>query len=477
MSFKCDLIELGSVCEIKSGKRLPKGHTLTSNPTSNPYIRLVDIDAGRISQGNIQFIDEDTKSKIKKYIVEENDVCLAIVGHTIGVVFFVEKEWDGCNLTENAARITKLDSRFNPKFIYYYLNSTAGQHEIVSRKVGSAQGKLPLYNINKIPIPNIKLLEQNFIVAMLDSLDKKIRLNESANQTLEQMSKALFKSWFVDFEPVKAKMAALEAGGSQEDATLAAMTTISGKNADVLAVFEREHPEQYAELKATVELFPSAMHVSELGEIPEGWMVNPTSAHYNISIGKTPPRKEAQWFSTTDGDLKWVSIKDMGIASTYISETSERLTHEAVKKFNIKVMPADTVFLSFKLTVGRICITTEDMCSNEAIAHFTPKENKYKSHWLYHALHSFDFNKLGSTSSIATAVNSKTIRDMKLIFPNELISQRYTEKVSSLMQLQKLNAGQINSLTLLRDTLLPKLLSGEITLPEAEQAVSETENV
>lgn len=145
MSFECDFIELGSICEIKSGKRLPKGHTLTSNPTPNPYIRLVDIDAGRISRGSVQFIEESTKAKIKKYIVEKDDVCLAIVGHTIGVVFFVEKEWDGCNLTENAARLTNFDSRFNPKFIYYYLNSVEGQHEIVSRKVGSAQGKLPLY--------------------------------------------------------------------------------------------------------------------------------------------------------------------------------------------------------------------------------------------------------------------------------------------------------------------------------------------
>ncbi|EGQ5281285.1 restriction endonuclease subunit S [Enterobacter hormaechei] len=361
-------------------------------------------------------------------------------------------------------------------FLYYTLSEK--RTEIFN--LGATATRTPILKkslFERIEFHAPKLEQQKKIGNILSSLDAKIISNKEINQTLEQMAQALFKSWFVDFEPVKAKIAVLETGGSQEAATIAAMAAISGKDADALAVFERKHPEQYAELKATAELFPSAMRESELGEIPEGWMVNSTSAHYNISIGKTPPRKEPQWFSTTDGDLKWVSIKDMGIASTYISETSERLTHDAVKKFNIKVMPADTVFLSFKLTVGRVCITTEDMCTNEAIAHFTPKENKYKSHWLYHALHSFDFNKLGSTSSIATAVNSKTIRDMKLIFPSELISQKYTEKVSSLMQLQKLNAGQTNSLTLLRDTLLPKLLSGEITLPEVEQAVGEAENV
>jgi type I restriction enzyme S subunit len=84
------------------------------------------------------------------------------------------------------------------------------------------------------------------------------------------MTQALFKSWFVDFEPVKAKIAVLEAGGSQEDATLAAMTAISGKDVDALAVFECEHPEQYAELKATAELFPSAVQDSELGKFRKG---------------------------------------------------------------------------------------------------------------------------------------------------------------------------------------------------------------
>lgn len=470
-----EVLPLGDLVSVKGGKRLPKGLSLQTEKNSHPYIRVRDMGMRYIPSHGLEYVPEDVFNKIQRYIVHENDVLISIVG-TVGLISIIDARFNLASQTENSAKLTGLDSS-DAHYLYYYLISEMGQSEIRKRTVGAVQPKLPLYNIESLPVNWPRKNIRKMIVNLLRLIDDKIELTRLINQTLEQMAQALFKSWFVDFEPVKAKVAVLEAGGSQEDATFAAMTAISGKDADALAVFEREHPEQYAELKATAELFPSAMQDSELGDIPEGWMVNPTSAHYNISIGKTPPRKEAQWFSTTDGDLKWVSIKDMGIASTYISETSERLTHEAVKKFNIKVMPADTVFLSFKLTVGRICITTEDMCSNEAIAHFTPKGNKYKSHWLYHALNSFDFNKLGSTSSIATAVNSKTIRDMKLIFPNELISQRYTEKVSSLMQLQKLNAGQINSLTQLRDTLLPKLLSGEITLPEAEQAVSEAENV
>lgn len=106
---------------------------------------------------------------------------------------------------------------------------------------------------------------------MLSSLEEKAGVNQKINQTLEQMAQATFKSWFFDFEPVKAKIAALEADGSEEDALLAAMHAISGKGEAELTRLQAELPEQYAELRATAELFPSAMQESELGEIPEGW--------------------------------------------------------------------------------------------------------------------------------------------------------------------------------------------------------------
>ncbi|EMD1889231.1 restriction endonuclease subunit S, partial [Salmonella enterica subsp. enterica serovar Mbandaka] len=401
-------------------------------PESNLYPKIV----------GTKFVDKETYDSWFRAYLEPNDILFSTVGTTARVVMTPPTETVA--IAQNILGIRFKKDLVDPWFMFYYMRGKQFQHDIEARLVTTVQASIKRADMVGIPIAVPQLDAQKELVHRVISLDHKIQLNQDINQTLEQMAQALFKSWFVDFEPVKAKIAVLEAGGSQEDATRAAMTAISGKDAHALAVFEREHPEQYAELKTTAELFPSAMQDSELGEIPVGWMVNSTSEHYSISIGKTPPRKEAQWFSINSEDLKWVSIKDMGIASTYISETSERLTHEAVKKFNIKVMPANTVFLSFKLTVGRVCITTEEMCSNEAIAHFTPKENKYESHWLYHALKSFNFNKLGSTSSIATAVNSKTIKEMKLIFPNKIIAKKFTKKVSSIMKLQQLNSEEIN---------------------------------
>ncbi|EJO46328.1 Type I restriction modification DNA specificity domain protein, partial [Enterobacter sp. SST3] len=167
--------------------------------------------------------------------------------------------------------LLRANSEIDPYYLFWALQSPYVQHQISwNEGTGTTVSNVRIPVLKDLKIPRLGEHE-SWIAKTMTSLALKSQINEKINQTLEQMAQALFKSWFVDFEPVKTKMAVLEEGGSQEDATLAAMTAISGKDADALAVFEREHPEQYAELKATAELFPSAMQESELGEIPEGW--------------------------------------------------------------------------------------------------------------------------------------------------------------------------------------------------------------
>ena len=137
----------------------------------------------------------------------------------------------------------------------------------------------------------------------------------------------------------------------------------------------------------------------------------------DIKIGRTPPRKQPQWFSESYG-VKWVSIKDMGNTGKYISQTSEFLTADAIKKFNIPIIPAGTLLMSFKLTVGRLGFTEYNMCSNEAIAQLPIKDpDIVDKNYLYYYLKNFNFDSLSSTSSIATAVNSKTVKNISVNLP------------------------------------------------------------
>ena len=183
--------------------------------------------------------------------------------------------------------------------------------------------------------------------------------------------------------------------------------------------------------------------------------------YFDISIGKTPPRKEAQWFSMNPTDCIWVSISDMGRCGMYIADSSEYLTHESVDKFNIKVVPDNTVLLSFKLTVGRVAITDGAMVTNEAIAHFKtdkPEINEY----LYCYLKDFNYQTMGSTSSIATAVNSKIIKAMPFVIPTDAELVSFHSATAPMFEMIKTHQRENTRLAELRDSLLPKLMSGEI---------------
>lgn len=190
-------------------------------------------------------------------------------------------------------------------------------------------------------------------------------------------------------------------------------------------------------------------------------------AYFDISIGKTPPRKEPQWFSTNPKDVTWVSISDMGTCGLYISSSSEQLTKQAVERHNVKVVPDNTVLLSFKLTVGRIAITNGEMTTNEAIAHFKT-DKKEINEYLYCYLKCFNFQTMGSTSSIATAVNSKIIKGMPFVVPTNDELEEFHGFAAPMFAKIKANQIETDNLTALRDTLLPKLMSGELDVSEIE---------
>ena len=195
----------------------------------------------------------------------------------------------------------------------------------------------------------------------------------------------------------------------------------------------------------------------------DDWEEGVASDYFNITIGKTPPRKETKWFSTSNKDHVWISISDMGKHGMYLGQSSEYLTQSAIEKFNIVIVPDKTVLLSFKLTIGRVVISDGNVTTNEAIAHFNTNDQNLLE-YTYLSLKNYEFSALGSTSSIATAVNSKTIKSMRWIMPNHYLIKQFHEKVGPLFNMIRQNEKEINNLSTLRDTLLPKLMSGEITV-------------
>jgi hypothetical protein len=197
-------------------------------------------------------------------------------------------------------------------------------------------------------------------------------------------------------------------------------------------------------------------HGNPIGDkLPKSWRIARLGDEFDITIGRTPPRKEKEWFSKTPTGKKWISIKDIGKSGTYISETLEYLTEDAIEKFNIPIIPKNTTILSFKMTVGKLCITNEDMLSNEAIAHIKLKTNSYlTSEFIYLLLKGFNFKSLGSTSSIATAINSTIIKDINFIVPSKEFIDKFQEQVLPIFKKIHHNILQTQSLSKNKESFL-----------------------
>ena len=335
----------------------------------------------------------------------------------------------------NHAHIVVGNERASTRYLEYALLAS----DITSYLTGAVMPKLTQGNMNLIEIPCPPRDVQDQIVGVLGSLDDRITLLRETNTTLEAIAQALFKSWFVDFDPVHAKMQGRAPEGMDE---------------------------------ATAALFPDRFEQSELGAVPKGWSIKAMADVSTVGIGKTPPRKEQHWFSESQSDVRWVSIRDMGSVGVYAAETSEFLTTDAVEKFNVRRVPDNTVLMSFKMTIGRVAITDGEMTTNEAIAHFKLEPGApITSEFIYLHLKQFDFSKLSSTSSIADAVNSKTVREIPILVPSFEVLRAFQDQVGVLFSALKNREQHAQSMAQMRDALLPRLISGQLRLNEALESL------
>lgn len=372
-----------------------------------PFVTFKDVFYNFFIPTELESLANTTEKERNTCSVKRGDIFLTRTSettHELGMSAVALKDYENATFNGFTKRLRlkdKVSVEIDPVFIGYYFRTTHIRNQIGMHATMTTRASLNSAAINSIEITLPEIEVQKKIGEILKSIDDKIELNHRMNQTLEQMAQMLFRQYFVD--------------GIDED------------------------------------------------NLPEGWREVKVQDVFNITIGRTPPRAQREWFTTQPTDVKWMSIKDLGKYGVYISDTSEYLTEAAVKKFNVPVIPNNTVVLSFKLTVGRVAITTDTMLSNEAIAHFIPKSDTYlSSEFVYQYLKEFNYDSLGNTSSIATAVNSKTIKEMPMLVPEHKIVAKYTDNVKHLFAKIRANSTEITTLTQLRDTLLPKLMSGEI---------------
>jgi type I restriction enzyme S subunit len=341
---------------------------------------------------------------------------------------------------------------------YYFSN-----FDLTPFLTGAVQPKLNKANLDKIEIPVPKKRDRLAINKHLNSLSGKITINQQINQTLEAMAQGLFKSWFVDFEPTHAKVAVLEAGGTEEDANIVAMTVISGKSDEDLAALKTTNADAYAELHATASLFPSRLVESELGEIPDGWNLSEIGNEIEAVGGGTPSTKEAEFWG--NGTVHWTTPKDMSdLKDKVLIDTERKITEAGLRKISSGLLPVDTVLMSSRAPVGYLAIAKIPVAINQG--YIAMKCNKRLSpefviQWCVHNMEEIKQRASGTTFA---EISKKSFYPIPVVVPATPVLQIYTRSVRNLYSQIESLARENQNLSITRDSLLPKLLSGEISV-------------
>lgn len=462
------------------------------------FVRSQQVYDFYFEKNDLRFITDSDAEKLKGVHLKENDLLLNITGD--GVTFsrccIVPKEILPAAVNQHVSVIRLDQEKCLSGYLLSYLCHPKIKEYVASFNAGGSRRAITKQHIESFEIPLPPLYVQEAIQKVVFGLLNKIQLNHQINQTLEQMAQALFKSWFVDFEPVKAKIAARRrwqalqpnnelaspvcyaaeldeppaVGDLETTMNRAAMQAISGKTVDQLDALREEDPERYQELYETAALFPSAMQPSELGEIPEGWKVTPFDklARLDSSSIKPSDNPEKMWehYSIPAFDAGKAPALDAGIS---------------IKSGKYKVKK--TSVLISKLNPGTSRVWWPEPLDNESaicsteFMQFVPESEELRA-FIAGVISSSPFQAgviasvTGSTGSRQRA-QPKQVARMDVVAPCEALALRYARQARPLFTAQAKNISQSQKLAELRDTLLLKLLSGELTPSEVEETQAE----
>ena len=298
--------------------------------------------------------------------------------------------------------------------------------------------------------------------AFLKIIDDKIRLN---NQTLEQIAQAIYKSWFVDYEPTRAKAAVLAAGGSMADAESAAMTAISGKNAAELAAHKQEHPARYQQLADLAAAFPSALvPADDFGEIPVGWEVKPLPEIIDFMEG--PGIRNWQYTDAEDG-VRFINIRCIQNGDIVLDKANKITKEEAFGKYAHFQLREDDIVVSASGTLGRFAFIRKEhlpLCLNTSVIRFRPIKQKSTIGFIEGFIAGQLQYELETRASGSAQRNfgPMHLKQISIVTPGYELLSLHQDYISSLYCKRKFTLAENDNLVHIRDLLLPQLLKGDV---------------
>ncbi|MDQ2083758.1 restriction endonuclease subunit S [Xanthobacteraceae bacterium Astr-EGSB] len=398
-----------------------------------PIVRVGDIRNARIATADPLKVSPEIEAAYSRTRLKGGELLLTLVG-TVGEAAIVPSSLAGWN-TARAVAVIPVRKEIGSYWVQLALRSPAVKERIGSRVNTTVQTTLNLRDVSQLPIVLPPEGERVAIAHILGTLDDKIELNRRMNETLEAMARALFKSWFVDFDPVRAKA--------------------EGRDPDLA--------------HSTAELFPADFEESELGAIPAGWTVGPILEQAQLLSGGTPKTDRRDYW---DGGIPWASAKDVSqCPDCFLIETERTITEKGLEESATQLIPAyATAVVARGATTGRLALLGQEMAMNQtcyALATTTGTPFALYCHLcirmnaLVHAAH----------GSVFDTITTSTFKVGRFVLaPQKALTA--AEKILAPVFMRMLAASeQSRTLAALRDTLLPKLISGELRVKAAEKIV------
>jgi type I restriction enzyme S subunit len=408
-----------------------RGKTPTKTNSGIPLVTAKIVKNGRIEQPEEFIAVEDYDLWMTRGLPHPGDVVLTTEA-PLGEVAQLPSE--RVALAQRIILLRGKSRLLDNTFLKYCFMDGFLQDQLRARMSGTTVTGIKQSELRKLKLKLPPLPEQKAIARVLGSLDDKIELNRHMNATLEQMAQTLFRAWFVDFEPVKAKSAGLQPIGMDAE---------------------------------TAALFPTEFESSTMGPIPKGWKIGTLDQLFVIHGGGTPKTSEPTYWT---GDIPWYSVVDAPSENdVFVIGTQKKITRAGLEKSSTKLLAKGTIIISARGTVGRLAITAQPMAMNQSCYGLEAKCGTFYTFYaVKNAIAELQQNTHGA---VFDTITQDTFKSVKVVCPSEESIQRFEHSITPLMSRIETNLRESQTLAQLRDALLPRLISGQLRVPEAMREV------
>lgn len=425
------------------------------------FIRSQNIFDFQFSESEVKYISDSDANKLKNAHLQRDDLLLNITGD--GITFarccIVPEEILPAAVNQHVSIIRLDQEKCLPGYLLAYLCLPQIKEYISNFNAGGSRRAITKGHIETFDIPLPPMSIQRSIQRFTFDVMHKVRANTHLNQNLEKIAQAIFKSWFVDFEPTKAKIAAREALLAENPAATPEQIATTEQQGAIQSIAGAGEIIPTEQLQSIADLFPNQLVHSELGEIPDGWestRFKPIVEKYIDNRGKTPP--------TLAHGIPLLEVKHLKDDSPYPDELTDKYVDEKTYHEWFRAhLEAEDLIMSTVGTIGRLCLMPENckLTIAQNLLGLRFKKSEVSPLFMYYQMSGFKFKHDVDARLVVTvqaSIKRKDLETIDLLKPNIEIQNVFDRVVSPLLKMQSHRQNLV--LGELRDLLLPKLLSG-----------------